>query len=123
MTNPVLCIRKELPNGDTTNELITLDLDATMIESGKALGFVVGYAEGLLTFMPGQSIPVQVENYDELNEYEQMRVRESLVVLSTVYAGQTGTGVTNMRLKVKLELDKVPPEASIYAIGEVQKEA
>lgn len=123
MTNPVLCIRKLLPNGETTNELVTLNLDADLIDAGKMLGFVVGYAEGLLTFMPGESIPVQVDNYGDLNAYEQMRVRESLVVMSTVYTGHQDSPNTNMRLKVKLELDKVPPEASIYAIGEVKKEA
>jgi hypothetical protein len=123
MTNPVLCIRKLLPNGETTNELITIDLNATLADSGKMLAFVVGYAEGLLTFMKGESIPVQVANYGDLNDYEQMRVRESLVVMSTIYTGHQDSPNTNLRLKVKLQLDKVPPEASIYAIGEVEKEA
>lgn len=123
MTNPVLCIRKQLPDGKVTNELVTIDINSTVGECGKMLAFIVGFAEGLLTFMPGESIPVQVANYEDLNAYEQMRVRESLVVMSTIYTGHQDSPNTNLRLKVKLQLDTVPPEASIYAIRDALKEA
>jgi hypothetical protein len=123
MTHPVLCIRKEVPGRDTTNEQMEMNLNADPIESANKLGFMVGYAEGLLTFMKGDTIPVHVENYDDLNEYEQMRAREHLAIMSTVYSGRRESPCTNMKLKVKLELDQHPPRALIYAIADIKQES
>lgn len=123
MTNPVLCIRKEVPGRDSHDELVEMDLNGNPVETANKLGFVVGFAEGLLSFMKGETIPVHVENYDELDEHERMRAREYLAVLSTVYAGRRPSPNTSMKIKVKLELDQHPPRALIYAIADIKQES
>ena len=118
MTNPIFQVYKEIPNG-TIVESLEVDLNANNYEAGKALGFLVGFSEGILSFIGG-GIPIQVTNYADLDEYERMRAREWLVVLQTTHIGRKRSPVSDMMIKVKLELEHTPPRVLVYEIAEVK---
>jgi len=122
MPNPILRISYSFiaPTGQSANVLeeteIPLDLDQNTL--GNKIGFMVGFAEGLLTFLPDHQIPIDVSNYDELDDYEKMRAREMLVLLM----GTDGTKVSDvsaMRIKVKGEIHREFPRVLVYKLTEL----
>lgn len=118
MTNPVFQVYKEIPTGIIVEDL-SVDLNASSYDAGKALGFLVGFCEGILSFIGGD-IPIQVANYADLNEYERMRAREWLVVLQEHHVGRKRSPVSDMVIKIKLELNHEPPRVLVYEIADVK---
>lgn len=94
-----------------------LPLDADHTSSMNALAYLAGCAASMMTFVQ-QEIAIDIVNYDDLSEYERMRARELLVVLSTMYTGKEADHVFGLRIKVKLELNLPSPRALIYDLKE-----
>lgn len=117
MTNPIFQINAQTPNGPVV-ESMEVNLNGESYDSGKTLGFLVGFAEGIMTFVPGP-IPINIANYAELTEYEQMRARELLVLLQSVHSGRSLSPVSGMAIKIKLELEKEIPQVLVYEFAEV----
>lgn len=119
MTNPILRISYSFiaPTGQSANVLeekeISLDLDQHTL--GGKIGFMVGFAEGLLTFLPGHQIPIDISNYDELDDYEKMRAREMLVLTMNT-DGTKVSDITTMRIKVKAEINREYPRVLVYEL-------
>lgn len=119
MPNPILRISYSFiaPTGQSANVLeeteIPLDLDQHSL--GGKIGFMVGFAEGLLSFLSGHQIPIDISNYDELDDYEKMRAREMLVLIM----GTDGTKVSDvsrLRTKVKAEINREYPRVLVYEL-------
>lgn len=118
MTNPIFRVKKTLPapGGGEVDVLEEkeIDLNCNQHELGVSLGFLVGYCEGMLSFLPHETFPIDVANYDQLDEYEQMRVRELLVVLASINDGSKVSEVSQQRIKLKHELHHTPPRVLVY---------
>lgn len=120
MTNPILRVGEniEFPGlvGRAKESIIQVQevpLDADHTTSMNTLAYLAGCAASMISFV-AQEISVDVVNYGELTEYEKMRARELLVVLSTMYTGKEADQVFGIRIKVKLELELPSPRALIY---------
>lgn len=125
MTNLILRLYKEIPNVDEpAEERVEVNLRGSTHEIGKGLGYLVGYAEGMLTFLtePGDYVPIEVENYDALDEYEKMRARELIVLMKNFYTGPDVEKLSPLNIHMKLELDGSPPRVLIYAIQDSNKD-
>lgn len=118
MTNPIFRVKKTVPTPTGGEAEVVeekeIDLSSNQYELGKSIGFLVGFCEGLLSFLPCESFPIDIANYDQLDEYEQMRSRELLVVAAANIDGSAVSDVSKQRIKLKLELDHTPPRVLVY---------
>lgn len=117
MPQPLFQVKKTIidPEGNPVEivEQLSIDLDQKY-DAGKSLGFLVGYCEGLLTFLPREQFPIDVANYVSLDDHQQMLVRELLVVLTTHYDGRVISNVSGCRIKLKHEINHNPPRVLVY---------
>lgn len=120
MVNPILRINIELIPGHMADESVELTYGTNLFELGKQLGYMVGYAEAIMSQIPTGTIPIVVDNYDKLDDYGRYMAKDALTKLRDHYNGKVSSGQTDLRLMVKLEAEHNPPRVLIYAIGEVK---
>jgi hypothetical protein len=119
MINPILRISIELVPGHMADESVEL-IGGNLFELGKQLGYMVGYAEGIMSHVPDRVIPIVVDNFDKLDDEGRFLAKDALTKLRNHYNGKVSSGLTDLRLMVKLEAEHNPPRVLIYAIGEVK---
>ena len=117
MPHPLFQVKKTV-NDPEGNPVLVVEQRPVVIDDVEdttmGLGFLVGFCEGMLTFMPRDQFPIDVANYDSLDEYQQMRVRELLVILTTRFDGSVVSKVSNQRIKLKHEIQHNPPRVLVY---------
>lgn len=87
----------------------------------RTISYLIGVCEGVFScidpvLQAGCTLPIDIGNYDQLNEYEQMRAREILVLLSVHYDGRHISPVNQGRIKTKLELNRAQPRVLVYQL-------
>lgn len=104
----------------TINEVQTAEVD-DYEHLTRIMSYLVGVCEGVFSFLgpvdyAGYTLPIEISNYSELDDYHQMRARELLVSLSAKHDGREKSPVNGGRIKLKLDWRTSPPRVLAYQI-------